>query len=137
MSVTPGVLGGNSRKADKFVVRLEPGMRQRVEVIARSQHRSMNSYFIRALAVSLQIDEENAGTYVAPEEDQEVVSEAASAVMETRPQWAVGMACRYLASPKVIKGIIVDEGEGGDYLSALLDFGGSEAYVPVDDLEPY
>lgn len=67
MTSYTGVQGGNSRDADKFVVRLEDGMRERIAKIARAQHRSMNSYMIRALHVSLQIDEEDLGIAPKPE----------------------------------------------------------------------
>ncbi|MNN32746.1 Arc-like DNA binding domain protein [compost metagenome] len=36
-------LNGNSRTADKFVVRLPDGMRERIAEIAAANHRSMNS----------------------------------------------------------------------------------------------
>lgn len=43
----------NSRTADKFVVRLPDGMRQRVAEVARQNHRSMNSEIIERLEHSL------------------------------------------------------------------------------------
>lgn len=39
-------LNGNSRTADKFVVRLPDGMRERIAEIANGNHRSMNSEII-------------------------------------------------------------------------------------------
>ena len=42
-------LNGNSRIADKFVVRLPDGMRERIAKIAATNHRSMNSEIILAL----------------------------------------------------------------------------------------
>lgn len=39
-------LNGNSRTADKFVVRLPDGMRERIAEIANTNHRSMNSEII-------------------------------------------------------------------------------------------
>lgn len=45
----PAVMSGNSRTADKFVVRLPDGMRERVGLTARSHHRSMNSEIINTL----------------------------------------------------------------------------------------
>lgn len=43
----------SSRTADKFVVRLPDGMRSRIEVVAKVNHRSMNSEIIARLKVSL------------------------------------------------------------------------------------
>jgi len=43
----------NSRTADKFVVRLPDGMRERVAEVARINHRSMNSEIIDRLEQSL------------------------------------------------------------------------------------
>lgn len=43
----------NSRTADKFVVRLPDGMRERVAEVARANHRSMNSEIIDRLEQSL------------------------------------------------------------------------------------
>lgn len=47
----------NSRTADKFVVRLPDGLRERIADVARTHHRSMNSEIIARLARSL--DEES------------------------------------------------------------------------------
>lgn len=46
----------SSRTADKFVVRLPDGMRDRIAEVARNQHRSMNSEIIARLESSLQQD---------------------------------------------------------------------------------
>jgi len=43
----------SSRTADKFVLRLPDGMRERIAEIAREQHRSMNSEIIARLESSL------------------------------------------------------------------------------------
>ena len=43
----------SSRTADKFVVRLPDGMRERIAVVARNHHRSMNSEIIARLEQSL------------------------------------------------------------------------------------
>jgi Arc-like DNA binding domain. len=39
----------SSRTADKFVVRLPDGMRERIAEVARNHHRSMNSEIIARL----------------------------------------------------------------------------------------
>ncbi len=43
----------SSRTADKFVVRLPDGMRDRIAEVARNHHRSMNSEIIARLEQSL------------------------------------------------------------------------------------
>lgn len=43
----------SSRTADKFVVRLPDGMRERIAEVARDHHRSMNSEIIARLEDSL------------------------------------------------------------------------------------
>ena len=43
----------SSRTADKFVVRLPDGMRERISEVARDHHRSMNSEIIARLEQSL------------------------------------------------------------------------------------
>lgn len=44
---------GESRVADKFVVRLPDGMRERIAVLASTNHRSMNSEIIKRLEESM------------------------------------------------------------------------------------
>ena len=43
----------NSRNADKFVVRLPEGMRQKIAEVAKKNHRSMNSEIVRCLEVQI------------------------------------------------------------------------------------
>lgn len=43
------MFNGESRTADKFVVRMPEGMRDRITEIATSNHRSMNSEIVLAL----------------------------------------------------------------------------------------
>ena len=50
----------SSRTADKFVVRLPDGMRERIADVARNHHRSMNSEIIARLEQSL-IQEDSLG----------------------------------------------------------------------------
>lgn len=44
---------GNSRTADKFVVRLPDGVRARAEAAAEADHISMNSFFVQAVKEKL------------------------------------------------------------------------------------
>lgn len=125
------IFGGDSRTADKFVVRLEEGMRARVGAMSKAQHRSMNSYMLRAIQTALQIDEEAAGTYVAPE-----VEVVPSVVMETRPQWLPGMACRHEGKIWIIQSMPIHA--FGNWVEAILrDHTGYCREARLDDLEPY
>lgn len=54
----------SSRNADKFVVRLPQGMRQRIADVAKNYHRSMNSEIVSRLESSLRGER-------APEEGEE------------------------------------------------------------------
>ena len=47
----------SSRSADKFVVRLPEGMREKIASIAKCYHRSMNSEIINRLEKSLTLDD--------------------------------------------------------------------------------
>lgn len=47
-----------SRTADKFVVRLPDGMREKIAEIAKDNHRSMNSEIIDRLTLSIEQDEQ-------------------------------------------------------------------------------
>lgn len=44
------MMNGDSRTADKFVVRMPDGMRERIAEIANGNHRSMNSEMVLALS---------------------------------------------------------------------------------------
>ena len=44
---------GNSRDADKFVVRLPDGMRADIETAAGAMHTSMNTFFVQAVEEKL------------------------------------------------------------------------------------
>ncbi|WP_295461524.1 Arc family DNA-binding protein [uncultured Pseudomonas sp.] len=52
--MTQAIRSYSSRTADKFVVRLPEGMRERIADVARNHHRSMNSEIIARLEQSLQ-----------------------------------------------------------------------------------
>lgn len=49
----------SSRSADKFVVRLSDGLRQRISTIAAAQHRSMNSQMLKWLEMCTELTENN------------------------------------------------------------------------------
>lgn len=47
----------NSRTADKFVIRLSPGLRDKYRDMAKRNGRSMNSEMVRALEAGLDAEE--------------------------------------------------------------------------------
>lgn len=55
----------NSRTADKFVVRLPDGVREKITVASKRLHRSMNSQIIAWLEMCLTIEEETGQTLTA------------------------------------------------------------------------
>lgn len=69
----------NSRTADKFVVRLPDGMRERVAQVARDNHRSMNSEIIERLEQSLLNDPRIGAQAQAGSADDNLKSELARA----------------------------------------------------------
>ena len=56
MNTEEEVKSYNSRNADKFVVRLPEGMRQRIAEVAKNYHRSMNSEIVSRLESSLRTE---------------------------------------------------------------------------------
>lgn len=57
MSTVRKAAPSSSRSADKFVVRFPDDMRDRIAVVARQNHRSMNSEIVARLEASLKQDE--------------------------------------------------------------------------------
>lgn len=57
----------SSRTADKFVVRLPDGMRERIAEVARNHHRSMNSEIIARLEKSMDLPDAEVFEVDAPE----------------------------------------------------------------------
>lgn len=61
MMTTTKLAPYDSRTADKFVVRLPEGMRERISEVSKVHHRSMNSEIIARLETSL-VEESEAAT---------------------------------------------------------------------------
>jgi len=53
-----GAVAGDSRTADKFVVRLPDGMREQLRTVAGEHHRSMNSEIVARLQASFVVPED-------------------------------------------------------------------------------
>lgn len=64
----------SSRTADKFVVRLPEGMREKLAEVARNRHRSMNSEIISRLSASLESDGEGVAVEVNEETPRRTVT---------------------------------------------------------------
>jgi hypothetical protein len=108
----------SSRTADKFVVRLPDGMRERIAEVARSSHRSMNSEIIARLEKSLASPDAEGGTV---EFDGEGV------------MWnpSVGMLVKTPAGMGSIQGVTYS-GDSTDTVKIVVD---GEAY-PLSDIKP-
>lgn len=109
----------NSRSADKFVVRLPDGMRERIADVARVHHRSMNSEIISRLTKSLG----------APDQiDGSVEIEAPEGTL-----WnpSVGMLVKTPYGLGAIQGVRYSD----DTLDSVL-IGVDEKWYPLKDIKP-
>lgn len=70
-----------SRTADKFVVRLPDGMRQKIAHVAKSYHRSMNSEIVSRLEASLRAEPS-----LLSEEERAELQQGGQSAMEVNPQ---------------------------------------------------
>ena len=78
--------GYNSRTADKFVVRLGDGLRDRIQAISKDKHRSMNGQILQWLELCMQLEENNT-IGINPDELKALLIEAAA-----DPQGAIVMS---------------------------------------------
>ena len=74
----------SSRTADKFVVRLPDGMRERIADVARNHHRSMNSEIIARLEHSLIQPGEEEGGAALQLDNQELLPHEQQLLMRFR-----------------------------------------------------
>ena len=74
----------SSRTADKFVVRLPKGMRDRISSVAKNYHRSMNSEIVSRLESSLSQEFDPDGSAQNPEEQVELQVSIAEKELLTR-----------------------------------------------------
>lgn len=130
MTRPAGVMNGDSRTADKFVVRLPDDMRARILSRSRAEHRSMNSFIIRALRTALDSDEQSS----VREET------LAAELLEFKPQFAPGMPCQFpddrdQPTPGIIKEFFFAEA-GGLWAQVICSQGNSWT-VAYDSLNPY
>lgn len=124
-----GVMGGSSRHADKFVIRLPEGLRERIKEVAATQHRSMNAFVIHTMEAALKVEELAAGTYVEPEVGEESSPEQVYVSLN----FCAGTACRYEGRPVIIRSMVVS----GDWIEADISNTEDPLFVPLEVLEAY
>lgn len=123
----------SSRTADKFVVRLPDGMREKIAEVARVHHRSMNSEIIARLEESLiQEDKANNPAMHVGTEDGTPMP-----VVEAWVPVAGMLVCERLDTSKVygIKDFDID-GKGNLY-AVLGSLKGDEVTKPIGHLQPF
>lgn len=129
MSNSNRIMGGESAAADKFVVRLPDGMRARIGAQARPQHRSMNSYVVRAVEAALLRDEAGGEASL-----QHV--EVTQGAVETVIPWAPWMPCRFEGKVWIIQAFRIHP--HGEYvLATIRDQTGYCKEVQLEELSPY
>jgi hypothetical protein len=119
----------SSRTADKFVVRLPDGMRERIAETARNHHRSMNSEIIARLEASL-----NSG---------DIVDESGpTPVIDYNDTWmpVPGMAVtfrkgEYRGQPLILQKLTINKSTGALMAVITGHAGGGEN--PIGDLMPF
>lgn len=111
---TPRVMNGQSRTADKFVVRLEDGLRDRIAVLAHNQGRSMNSYVVRALSKAASEDE--------------------SGMTSVRPLFSPNTPCRFRDEPFIV---IKSYFSSGELVTDIVNKEGEGLCVGYGELQPY
>ena len=117
----------SSRIADKFVVRLPDGMRERIADVAREHHRSMNSEIIARLERSLN---ENV------KEDVGSTAEVIDVIDPWNPVKGMAVTLRegeYRGQPLIIKDLAFD---GGVLIAKVVGEKGPGAEL-VSDLMPF
>jgi len=119
----------SSRTADKFVVRLPDGMRERIAEVAREHHRSMNSEIIARLERSLI--------------DGDLVDETGpTPVIDVTDAWSPipGMVVtmrkgEYRGQPLILQKLTIDKKSGKLMAVVTGHAGGGEN--PIGDLMPF
>lgn len=97
----------SSRTADKFVVRLPDGMRERIAEVARTHHRSMNSEIIARLEKSLVEGDDQATDRLDAQERAKQGKPARAPIEPWNPQ--IGRAVEWREGPlEGDQGVIVD-----------------------------
>lgn len=123
----------SSRTADKFVVRLPDGMREKIAEVARTHHRSMNSEIIARLETSI-MEEEKRNNPVLH------VDDASGITIPVVDAWTprVGMLIRFRLDAKKVGNILdFDQAEDGTIWADLDLLDGNRVSAPIDHLQPF
>lgn len=123
----------SSRTADKFVVRLPDGMREKIAEKARTHHRSMNSEIIARLEGSIiQEDKENNPVMIADSEGGQPMP-----VVDAWVPVAGMLVCERLDKTKVYGIIDFDIDEQGVICATLGRVNGTKVTKPLGHLQPF
>lgn len=123
----------SSRTADKFVVRLPDGMREKIAEVARTHHRSMNSEIIARLETSI-MEEEKRNNPVLH------VDDASGITIPVVDAWTprVGMLIRFRLDAKKVGNILDFElGDDGTLWADLDLLDGNRVSAPIGHLQPF
>lgn len=123
----------SSRTADKFVVRLPDGMREKIAEVARTHHRSMNSEIIARLETSI-MEEEKRNNPVLH------VDDASGITIPVVDAWTprVGMLIRFRLDAKKVGNILDFElGDDGTLWADLYLLDGNRVSAPIGHLQPF
>lgn len=115
----------NSRTADKFVVRMPDGLRERIAKVAHSSHRSMNSEIIDRLERSLVEDGEPVVVDGLLVEHEESWQPALDMLVETPAM-----------EPAIIRKIVMRDRQLFAILDVLRPEHSCEAILPLASLNP-
>lgn len=123
----------SSRTADKFVIRLPDGMREKIAEVARTHHRSMNSEIIARLETSI-MEEEKRNNPVLH------VDDASGITIPVVDAWTprVGMLIRFRLDAKKVGNILDFElGDDGTLWADLDLLDGNRVSAPIGHLQPF
>lgn len=123
----------SSRTADKFVVRLPDGMREKIAEVSRSHHRSMNSEIIARLEQSL-IEEDKANN---PAMHVGTDNSTPMPVVDAWVPFASMLVCERLDNKKVYAIVDFDQAEDGTIWADLHNVTGEKISKPLGHLQPF
>lgn len=123
----------SSRTADKFVVRLPDGMREKIAEVARTHHRSMNSEIIARLEESLiQEDKENNPAMIVDDEGGQPMP-----VVDAWVPVAGMLVCERLDKTKVYGIKDFDMDSKGNLYAEVAGLDGNDIKKLISHLQPF
>lgn len=123
----------SSRTADKFVVRLPDGMRERIAEVAQTSHRSMNSEIVSRLEISLLEDAKQNNPAIN-------INLISGDIMPVVDAWTprVGMLICYRLDIKKVGSILdFEAGDDGTIWADLDLLDGNRVSTPIGHLQPF